>query len=319
MLTTLAPFFGPMLLGVHGTALSMTSTTSARPSRSAVTSKPRWHSMVGGAIDVAGIGLHNRDRPIARQLGERVERGLGASGAGADDDGELGPRDETCGLLDRLAGRLRRGEPQRPLRTAARLDRRLGQHLARQRQVHGAARLAHGDVEGTVDDGTGRLPGSQLVVPLHELAHHAALVETLLAPVDVAVARGGAAGFGQRRAASREQDRNLVAVRVHELTDRVGGADRHVHHDAGGLARDAVVAVGHGHRHVLVRHGDELRILARPACQALDDRGKVGPGIGEHVLDAAPGQLGEVGFGGHSGMGGFLVQGDILRSQNPAR
>src|SRR5205809_3150401 len=35
-----------------------------------------------------------------------------------------------------------------------------------------------------------RLAFAQLVIPLHKLAHHAALVECFLAPVDRAVARG---------------------------------------------------------------------------------------------------------------------------------
>ena len=138
------------------------------------------------------------------------------------------------------------------------------QHLARQAEIDRAARLAHRDVERAVDQRADRLARAQLVIPFDELAHHAALVERFLAPVDRAVARGDVAGLGDRRAAGAQQHRHVVARHVHELADGVGGADGDVQHHRRRLAGDAVVAVGHGHREIFVRHGDEARVLAPP-------------------------------------------------------
>ena len=204
-------------------------------------------------------------------------------------------------FLDRAARRLGGRGSERPLGGAPRRDRRLRQHLARQVHVDRPARLAHRDVERAVDQRVDRLPGAQLVVPFAEFAHHAALVERLLAPVDRAVARADMAGLGERGAAGGEQQRDVVARRVHQAVDGVAGADRDVDHDGGRLAAGAVVAVRHRHRDVLVRHGDELRDLAVAAGVArdrLDDRREVGARIGEHVVDAAVGEAPDIGFRG---------------------
>jgi hypothetical protein len=73
--------------------------------------------------------------------------------------------------------------------SAKTLAEALRQHLARQRDVHRALRLALADGERAVEHGLDLLGVAQLVVPLDELAQHAALVEVLLRPVDVVVAR----------------------------------------------------------------------------------------------------------------------------------
>ena len=178
---------------------------------------------------------------------------------------------------------------------------RISQHLARQCQIDRAARLAHGDIERAVDDGINRLAFAQLVVPLDEFAHHAALVERLLAPMDRAVARRHVAGLGDWRAPGGQQHRHVVARGIHQAADGVGGADGDMHHDGGRLAGGAVIAVRHRHRDVLVRHRDETRefLVADVAGERFHDRREVGAGIGEHVFDAAFAEPGKVGIGDH--------------------
>ena len=101
---------------------------------------------------------------------------------------------------------------------------------------------------------------AQLVVPLHELAQHAALVEVLLRPMDVVVARGRhRARLGDRRAASGEEDRHVLARGVDQAVQRVRGADADVHHHRLRPPGDHRVSVRHGDPHVLVRHDHDLR------------------------------------------------------------
>ena len=56
------------------------------------------------------------------------------------------------------------------------------QRLARQRQIHGTARLGHGRLDSARDHQTGLGGIAQLVVPLDELAHHARPDRTSPAP-----------------------------------------------------------------------------------------------------------------------------------------
>ena len=269
--------------------------------------------MVGRQADVAGLRLHHRQREFIGQRGERRHCFRRAAGRRRQDQRKLRLGDERGGFLDRPVGRHRRGRTHGARGLPARRHRGVRQHLAGQCQVHRPARLRHRDVEGAVDDGVRGLPGAQLVVPFDEFPRQAALVEHLLAPVDRAVARGLMAGLGDGRAAGAEQDRRIVARGVHDPADRIGGADRHMHHHDGGLAADAVIAVRHRHRDVLMGHGDDARIFpvgAGVARQRLDDRREIGAGIGEHVFDPAIGQAGEEGLGGHAGGGvghGFVL------------
>ena len=133
---------------------------------------------------------------------------------------------------------------------------RLGEHFARQGQVHRAARLGARDGQGAIDDALQVGAMAQLVVPLDPLANHAALIERLLGPVDAAVARAFGAAFGQGRATRGKEHRDTRARGVDQAAGRVGGAGDGVHHDDLRLAADHGVAVGHGHGGDLVGHGD---------------------------------------------------------------
>ena len=147
---------------------------------------------------------------------------------------------------------------------------------------------------------------AQLVVPLHELAQHAALVEVLLRPVDVVVARRRErARLGDRRAPRGEEDRHVLARGVDEAVHRVRGAHADVHHHRLRPSGHHGVAVRHGDAHVLVRHDHDLgqapaELLALGV--GLDDRGEVGAAVGEEVVHAAHGEEPHPGVGG--GFGG---------------
>ena len=159
------------------------------------------HRVIGRQVEVARLGLHHRQRELIRERGELGHRGRVASHGRGYDQRKLRLGDQVCGFFDDVAGRFRRGHAERSHGVAARVRCRIGQHLAWQCQIDRPARLGHRDVERAVDHGVGRLAGAQLVVPFHEFAHHAALVERLLAPMDRAVAGGDVAGLGDRRAA----------------------------------------------------------------------------------------------------------------------
>ena len=93
---------------------------------------------------------------------------------------------------------------------------------------------------------------------------------------------------------------------------RVGGADGDVHHHRRRLAGNAVVAVRHRHGDVLVRHHDEARRLGALALrQRLHDRGEIGSGIGEDILDAALAEPRDIGFRRHAVRGLAVVHGRI--------
>src|SRR5690606_17944029 len=118
-------------------------------------------------------------------------------GAGADHDGELGACDPLGSLLDALGGRGCRQRAQRALTHWRRTCfSQVAQYFARHAQVNGAFGFAHRDVQRTADDFFRRLARAQFVVPLDPLAHAAALVEAVLAPVDTAVARVDVVALG---------------------------------------------------------------------------------------------------------------------------
>ena len=164
------------------------------------------------------------------------------------------------------------------------------------------------DGERAVDHRLDLLGVAQLVVPLHELAQHAALVEVLLRPVDVVVARGRQrARLGDRRAARGEEDRHVLARGVDEAVHRVRRADADVHHHRLRAAGDHGVAVRHRDAHVLVRHDDDLRQLPAELLALgvrLDDRREVGAAVREQIVDAARGEQAEPGVGGRFGLEG---------------
>ena len=264
MWITLVEAFGCMCCGDHGTLRVDDQDDVGLLHQRLRHLVAEVHLVARRQIVGVGVLLHDGQHGLRRQRGQRVEAGRRQAGRRGDDQRELRACDQLCGLsMLSLRRGSRRHADGEALHRPARADAGIGQRLARQRQVDRPARLAHRDVERAVDDGVDRLAGAQLIVPLHELAHHRALVEALLAPVDLAVARGDVAGLGQRRAAGGEQDRHVVARRIHQAADRVRGADRDVAHHGRDLAGGAVVAVGHRHRQVLVRHGDEARVLRR--------------------------------------------------------
>ena len=213
----------------------------------------------------------------------------------------------SCAASSMAPRRLRGDRAERAHRVSTRLRPGGGEHLARQRQIHRSARLAHGDVEGAIDDRFHRLAGAQLVIPLHVFAQHAALIEGLLAPMDGPVARGDAAGLGERGAAGGEQQRNIVAGGIDQAVDRIRGADGDMHHHCGRFTGNAVIAVRHGHGDVLVRDRHEARGLrALGSGQRLHDRGEIRSGVGEYVFDAALAEPRDIGFGRHA-IGGLGV------------
>ena len=240
----------------------------------------------------------------AQRLGQRDERG---DGAGIAPDG-LGENQRPPRRREDARGggdRVRPGHRRRRLRRARRrgvLERllRLGQHLARKREVHGALRLRAGDGERTIHDRLELQEVTQLVVPLHELAREARLVERLLRPVDRPVARAGQARLGDRIAPRGKQHRHADARGVDDTGQCVGGTDDDVDHYRLRPPGHHRVAVRHGHRRRLVRHRDRSRqrlSLRQPFGPRLDERREVGARVGEHVLDAAGGEQLEIGFG----------------------
>ncbi len=191
-------------------------------------------------------------------------------------------RDPARQLLDR------RRIGMRGTRRGARRDRGLfgqrgRQRLARQHQIHRPARRGHRHLMRARHHVGGLAGHAQLVIPLHDLAHHAGLVEHLLAPVDLARARAELALLGDRRAPGREDQRHAVAREVDQVVDRVAGADVDMHHHGLRAAGLRVGAVRHRDREILVRHQDRPRqfhITAARARKTLDDRRKVRAGIG---------------------------------------
>ncbi len=118
--------------------------------------------------------------------------------------------------------------------------------------------------------------------------------------MDGPVARGNAAGLGERRAAGGKQHRDVVARRIDHAINRICRADGDVDHDDRGLARNAVITVRHGHGDVLVRHRDEARRLGtRGVRQGFHDGGEIGSCIGEYIVDAALAEPRDVGFRRH--------------------
>ena len=168
---------------------SSTSTTSAR-GNSALTSKPRFIGWLDGRLRSFGspctTGSANSSvsaANAAKASGERPSEDVRISG-------NCAPASRCRRRVDRLrdgtaamapSGR----SPSRRVGVAASASTSRGK-----REIDRAARLAHGDVERAVDDRRDRLAGAQFVIPFDEFAHHAALVERFLAPMDRPVARG---------------------------------------------------------------------------------------------------------------------------------
>ena len=110
------------------------------------------------------------------------------------------------------------------------------QHFARQREVDGPGWIARGDLQRAGDDLAHLLRPPQLVVPLHEVANDAVLVELFLQPVNVGVAGAALTGVGRvRRAPRGNQDRCTSPLRVMQHPAEVLRADVDVHEHGLGL------------------------------------------------------------------------------------
>src|SRR5262249_29251326 len=204
MWMTLASLRGWWLRGIHGTTLSITITTSALGRNS----HGLWPRCMGWSVGrfmsrasacttgMANCSANAASAPTA--AGTRPTLEVTISGNSA-----LAIRLAASSIAARAGSGAR--APKRPPVVRADLAGGATEHLARQREVDWSARLGHGDVQRPVDHGFHRLAGAQLIVPFHVFAQHAALVERLLAPVDRAVARGDAAGLGDRGAPGGEQ------------------------------------------------------------------------------------------------------------------
>ncbi len=257
--------------------------------------------VVGRQRQVAQTVLDDRDRKTLGEFGERRHRGMVAAGIGGDDQRVLrGGEDPGGGDNRHLVRRRRRGGDPARWRIVGEAGQGLGQHLARQGEIDRPLGRAGRQGQGAIDHGFELSAVAQLVIPFDHLAQHAGLVEHLLRPVDVGVARPGEPRFGQRRAAGGEQDRHILARRVEDAADRVGGADADMHHDRRHPPRRHRIAMRHRQRQVLMRRDQRLR-RRQPAMRrlgiGLDDRCEIGAGIGEQVFDAALGQQREIGLG----------------------
>ena len=274
---------------------------------------PGVHRMRARQRVLRGPELDDGHREALGEAGERRGAARSAAGARRDDQRPLRRcQYRRCALDGVRVGRRRRRRhlPRRRVEGEA-LERRR-QRLARQAQIDRAARLGHGDRQRPIDDRLDLLAVAQLVVPLDVLAQHAALVVHLLAPVDRHVAAAGATALGQRRAPRGEEDRHVVARGIEQAHERVRHADVDVHHDRLRAAGEQIVAVRHADRGVLVRydHGLGHRDAGLGAAhQRLDDRGEIGPGVGEQPVDAARLEQGQIGFGDSLGGQGAIWHG----------
>src|SRR4030088_836984 len=157
--------------------------------------------MIGRQIQLVRNALDDRQR---KRLGKLRYPGIGvgiAADVGSDDDGKFGLGDQSRGLLDSGRGGLPRLRSKGMLVMSASRNSRVREHLSRQCEIDRPARLAHGGVESTIYDRVDGLPMAQLIIPFDEFAHHGALIVSLLAPVNVAVAGGYVTGFRDWRAA----------------------------------------------------------------------------------------------------------------------
>ena len=158
---------------------------------------------------------------------------------------------------------------------------------------------------------------SQFVIPLHQFAYHAGLVEHFLCPVNGARARTERTFFGDRGASSGEDQRHAVARQVGEVVDGVGGADIDVDHHGLRPAIHQIGAVRHGHRQIFMRYQHRHRhfgVGLLGAAEGFDDRRKVCTGIGEQIIGAVIGERAQEGLGGDRGPGSWCrCRGHVFR------
>ncbi len=274
---------------------------------------------------IAGIGAaahraFGRDR-IARQppgadrradeLGEiakRIEAARIVADAMGDDHRRLGRENHLRRPLEVLRVRaVARGREGR--RRIVRLGTGRAQGLARQRQINRAARIGHRDAEGAVHEVRGLLRHAQLEIPFDRLAHQGGLVVHVLAPIDRRGAMTEMPDLAHRRAARAEQHRDMIGGGIDRAHHGVGQADIGVHHQRLGAAGREIITMRHRDRGGLVRRDQRLgdrHARDRAVREGLDDRRKIGPAIGEEIIDAMGLEALEKNFGG-GGAGGFDI------------
>ncbi len=247
-----------------------------------------------GLLTTTGIAARSASCPrIAGAFAGKVETMISGRSAAAI-------HSASCATDARIGVRRRRLRPR--LQRADRLRHRRRQWFARQHEIDGPARARHRDFDRARDHVTDLSRHAQLVVPLHQLAHHAGLVEHFLRPVNRARARAEGAFLGDRRAPGGENERDAIARQVGEIVDRVGRADIDVNHHGLRMSGHQIGAMRHADREVFVRdeHGPrDLGIGLFGAAEGFHDRRKVGAGIGEEILDAVIGQCAQECFGGN--------------------
>lgn len=254
--------------------------------------------MAGREVHVAALGLGHAYPETFGQVDQQVH-GRGVRAARRADDHGVACRGEPARQLadgKDIGMRGRRNGDRLGWPEAVDL---LGQDFPRQHQVDRTPRFGHADADGTIQYLLHVAAVAQLVVPLDQLAHHAALVQHLLRPVDLAVAGTTPAVLEQRRAAGGEQHGNLAARRVHDAANGIGCADAHVQHYCLRLLRNHVVAMGHAYGQILVRAQDGSRKIDTRLAGArisLDDGYRVRPGSHVEVFDAALLQQRQVGL-----------------------
>ena len=243
------------------------------------------------------VRLEHGDTGELREFLDHLRRAGVASGVAGDQD-RIFRRDEPLGerrhhLRIGAAG----GRGAEPVgRIAADLVHApvLSQRLALHHQINRPARLALHDrmrpLQRLFDDNAGR----KRPLPLQIGPHQARLIERLLHPMHVGIARADQfAVRGKRRLAGHQQDRQATAEQVVHRVRGIGGADVDVNDHALTAPGDQSVASRHVRSGVLVRTADDLRHRLAKLAMArhlLDDRRVIGAEITEQIIYADLGE-----------------------------
>ena len=249
------------------------------------------HGMARRQADRARIMRDDRNGAALGQMPEHLDRG-GAQ-RGGNDQRALGRRDPFGERRDAARIRIGVGRLRARLHRPDRLGQRRRQRLARQHQIDRPARMRHRDFNSARRHIADLAGLTQFVIPFHQLAHHAGLIEHFLRPMDRARARAERALLGDRRAPGAEDERRAVARQVGEVVDGVGGADIDVHHHRLRVAVHQVGAMRHGDREIFMRHQNGsgyLGVGLLGAAEGFHDRREIGAGIGEEIIDAVVGE-----------------------------
>ncbi len=286
--TTLHPAGGSWTSGIHGARLSITRITSA----SATHGAGSWPTYIGCSAEIAvataqywhtGIDHCSAMRASAsKPAGDPAPRWATISGRSAPASSSAASA-IWSGEATTDAARIVIGAVELVGRA------RLAQHLARQAEVDGPLGCRRGDRVRAVEQFGHLLGEAHLVLPLARLAHERGLVAHLLAPSDRDGPRSEPAALDGGCATRHQDHRDVIGRHVDRPDRAVGEPDVGVQDHGLGAAGREVVAVGHPHRDVLVRHDDGARHVDAVRLglgQPFDDRREVGAGVDEHDVDA---------------------------------